>query len=203
MFGLHCNISFEFRLHNSPRQENKFEYTYWDKHWKVNLLVISVITNCKQRLAVRYRSEYCSDVRHQRISFLKVLEFSVKPTYLFASIRHKWQNSLCKEHASDMKYYQWLERGAHVAWQRKYETWEIPRFVGRTISKAGRAGVGWHVHCISWKCIYIGKKGILHNSSVRKKIHARSLGWKKICWRCSLVLPGLTAWTLLPSCYDK
>ena len=53
-----------------------------------------------------------------------------------------WQNSLYKEHASDLKYYQWLERAAHVAWQRKYETWEITWFVRWTICEAGVVGGG-------------------------------------------------------------
>ena len=105
---------------------------------------------------------------------------------LFALIRHKWQNSLYKERAFDLKYHQWLERGAHVAWQRKYETWEIPRFVGRTISVAGGSGVIYTCTLYILE-VHIGKKRIQHNSSVQKKnIHARSEGWKKTCSRYSL-----------------
>ena len=106
--------------------------------------------------------------------------------------------------------YMWpeLERGAHVAWQRKYETWEIPRFVGRTISEAagGEGMRGWLILEKIYTCtlyileVHIGKKRILHNSSVQKSIHARSVGWKKNLLE---MLPGLTEWTSFPNCYDK
>ena len=75
----------------------------------LNLLV----NNCKQRLAVRYRSEYCGDLRYQRSSFLRVVEFSVRATYYFALIqRISDKIPFCKEHPSDIKYYQC---GVHVA----------------------------------------------------------------------------------------
>ena len=168
---------------SSPRQENKFEY----KDWKVNLLVISVITNYKKRLAVRYRSEYSGDLRYQRISLLTVLEFSVKATYLFALIRHKWQNSLYKEHASDLKYYQWLERGAHVACHGL----SGGRFLRRPGVGGGVMG-GWLILEKIYTCtlytleVHIGKKRILHNSSVQKTFTYVQWAEKQSCSRCSL-----------------
>ena len=84
----------------------------------------------------------------------------------------------------------------NVVWQRKYQTWETPQLVGRTISEAGGWGGGvrgWlilekiHACTLYILELHIGKKRILHNSSVQKNIHACSVGWKnKTCSRCSL-----------------
>ena len=69
-----------------------------------------------------------------------------------------------------------------------YETLEIPRFVGQTISEAGEVGGGewWDEGSIDFEKMYtlyilemhIGKKRILHNhfSPLSKKIHTCSAG---------------------------
>ena len=48
--------------------------------------------------------------------------------------------------------------------------------------------------------VHIGKKRILHKSSVQKKFHAPTVGWKN---NLPEMLPGLTAWTLFPNSYHK
>ena len=61
-----------------------------------------------------------------------------------------------------------------------------------TSEGGGGGGVGWFWKKISCKCICIRKK-FLHKTIVPKKIHARTVGWKK---NSGKMFPELTHWTL-------
>ena len=190
MFGFYCDILFEFRLQQSLKR--KYVWLHLLRQTlKYNLLVISVITNCKRRLAVRYESEYFGYLRYHRISMLKVLEFWVKVTYLFASIWHKWQSSLCKEHApdpynitSDRSVKHMLRDKGNMRRGKKYAC--FPRSVGSTISEAEKRGWGGglgdfekYTYTLYILEVHIGKKRILHKSTVQKKISRTYSGLKK------------------------
>ena len=101
----------------------------------------------------------------------------------------------------------------HVTWTG---TWSTCCVRNSTVCRAdhfwgGRRGAGkgmrgWLILEKTCTCtlyileVHIGKKRILHNSSVQKNIHARSVGWKNNPLE---MLPGLTVWTSFPNYYDK
>ena len=89
-----------------------------------------------------------------------------------------------------VQYYQWPEREAYVAWQGKYETWEKVRLFS-TVCRAdhfwGGEG-GWgrglgdfekYTYTLYILEVHIGKKRILHKSTVQKKISRTYSGLKK------------------------